>query len=133
MCYMVYFRFISFRLVEKIPTIMFERSSALSLARINGIHFSRRGNDAIFLTETPFPSKPKPLFYILVLYIYIMCFLIFILFLWLFGFHLNLSVMVGRTLDQKWKFDYFPLYAVALRFLIMSSWKIYTFISFYKT
>lgn len=65
---MVYFRFVSFRLVEKIPTRMFKRSSALCLARRNGIRFSRRGNDAVFLTESPFPSKQKPLFHILVIY-----------------------------------------------------------------
>lgn len=68
MCYMVYFRFESFRLIEKISTRMFERSSALCLAGINCVRFSQRGNDAMFLTKTPFPSKEKPLFYILVLY-----------------------------------------------------------------
>lgn len=48
---------------------MFEKSSALRLARINGIHFNRRGNGAMFLTEPSFPSKQKPHFHILVLYV----------------------------------------------------------------
>ena len=113
MCYMVYSRFISFRLIEKIPTRRFERSSAFCLARTNGIRFCRRGNDAVFLPETP-SLQSKILFHLGIVYISHVFQFLFYFYGCLVCIYVYLWWEAGNLIEVGISFHHIPLYAVIL-------------------
>lgn len=128
---MAYFRFLSYRWVEKIPARMLERSSALSLARINGIHFNQRGNDAIFLTE-PSSIQSKSLFFISLYCIYIMFFNFNFIFK---AVRFSSKFICNGKQEVWWKlkffFTMFPYVQVSAN-LIISPWN-FILTNFYET